>query len=156
MLYRYITNLYSGVTIPVRSEKGVMWIWPFLLTQHLSIFMRLDRRSTYVLTMLRDYVLGQFMCCTFPRHPSRFYCTLGTLPSRPPRLYHALTVFSVRYLHLHWVLTALSTRKLSNELLPSVCICNFINISAKRELCIGLNVFLCHSSSSLKRQVVPL
>ena len=40
--------------------------------------------------------LDSFMCCTFPPHPSRFYCTLGTLTSRLPRLYHALAVSSVR------------------------------------------------------------
>ena len=89
-------------------EKGVMWIWPFLLPQPLSISIRLDRLSTYVLTMLWDYVLGQLYVLhvhtrsTFPPHPSRFYCP-GTLPSRPPRLYHALIVFSLRFCHLFCV-----------------------------------------------------
>ena len=139
MLYRYITNLYSGVTIPVRSEKSVIWIWPFLLTQPLSIFIRLDRRSTYVLTMLRDYVLGQFMCCTFPlgflstfpRHPSRFYCTLVALQSRPrafvPRLYCVLSTLSAFALSSYCTIDTFNIPKLSNELLPSVCICNFIS-----------------------------
>ena len=116
MLYRYIHVLVQRSQHVLK--KGVVWIWPFLLTQHLSISIRLDRRSICVRTMLWDYVLVQLhvfhvatrFLSTFPGHPSRFYYTLGTLPSRPPRLYHALTVSSVRYRHLHWVLTALSTR----------------------------------------------
>ena len=128
---------------PSTFWKGVMWIWPFLLTQPLSISIRLDRRSTYVLTMLWDYVFGQLyvlhvptrFLSMFPWHPSRFYCSLGTLPSRSPRLYHALTVSSVCKLSSYCTIHTFYIPKLLNELLPSVCICNFINICAKREVC---------------------
>ena len=129
MLYRYITNSYFGATIPARSER----IWPFLPTQPLSISIRLDRRSNYVLTMLWGYVLGQIyvlhvstrFLSTFPWHPSRFYCTLGTLPSRLPRLYCntlLLSTFISFVLRSYCTIHTFYIPKLLNELLPSVCI----------------------------------
>ena len=92
-------------------------------------------------------MLDSFMCCTFP---------LGSCPLSHGIL-HAFTAPSVRFHHVLRVCTTLLLcpqyvnvicklssyctihtfyiLKLSNELLPSVYTCNFINISAKREVC---------------------
>ena len=147
-------------------EIGVMWIWLFLLTQSLSISIRLDRRSTYVLTMLWDYILGQlYMCCTFQ---------LGSCP-RSLGINHAFTVPSVRFHHVLRVCTTLLLcpryvyvisyctihmfymyiPKLSKWII-ALCIHLQFYQYKRQEKCVGLNVFLCHSFSSLKRLVVPL
>ena len=120
-------------------KKGVVWIWPFLLTQPLSISIRLDRRSTYVLCVL--HVPTRFLS-TLQWHPSRFYYTIGTLPSRPPRLYCTTLLVCPQYVHVIYTAFLLHYphvlhSKTVKWIIPSVCICNFINISAKSEVCIA-------------------
>ena len=76
----------------------------------------------------------------FPQHPSRFYCTLV-------RFHHVVRVCTTlllcpQYVNvicteflLHYPYILHSETELSNKLLPSVYICNFINLSAEREVC---------------------
>ena len=158
IVYRYITDSCSGTTIPARSEKKAWcesghfcWLSP---CQFLSDWT--GARPMFSLcygTMFLD----SFMCCTFP---------LGYCP-RSHGILHAFTAPLVRFHHVLRICTTLLlcpqyvkvicklssyctihtfySSELSNELLPSVCICNFIYISTKREVCrpkcISLSLF---------------
>ena len=97
MLYRYITNSYSGATIPARSEKrGYVNLAISADSAPVNFYQTgqaLDLCSHYVMRLFLD----SFMCCTFP---------LGSCP-RSYGILHAFTAPSVRFYHVLRVCTTL-------------------------------------------------